>query len=183
MKKYLITLIALSFLAGASCQQKIDNEKEKEAIKAVIEEERAAFFDRDFSRVEATWILESTSRKYYMGESGINKIIGWSEVGKADKEYIENDEVWENSKNLNTEYTNFEISVYENTALVFHDSPWSGKYMGEEINMVQARILHLVKVEGKWKIDLMAMYDIPDKEEADDENGVEDDDEEEEDDE
>ena len=47
--------------------------------------------------------------------------------------------------------------------------------MGEEINMVQARILHLVKVEGKWKIDLMAMYNIPDKEEADDENGVEDD--------
>ena len=29
MKKYLFVLIAFSFLAGASCQQKIDNEKER----------------------------------------------------------------------------------------------------------------------------------------------------------
>ena len=31
MKKYLFTLIAFSFLAGASCQQKSDNEKELKA--------------------------------------------------------------------------------------------------------------------------------------------------------
>jgi steroid delta-isomerase-like uncharacterized protein len=32
MKKYLFTLIAFSFLAGASCQNKIDNEKEMKAL-------------------------------------------------------------------------------------------------------------------------------------------------------
>jgi steroid delta-isomerase-like uncharacterized protein len=32
MKKYLFTLIAFSFLAGASCQQKIDNEKEMKVM-------------------------------------------------------------------------------------------------------------------------------------------------------
>ena len=168
MKKLLFTFIAFSLMTGASCQKKADIKKEKEAIKAVIEEERSAFFDRDFSRYEATWIQESTSRKYYMGESGINKIIGWSEVGKSDKEQIENEELWENSKNLNAEYTNFEISVYENTALVFHDTQWSGIFRGEELNTFQVRILHLVKVEGKWKIDLMAMYSIPDEGDTDD---------------
>jgi steroid delta-isomerase-like uncharacterized protein len=32
MKKYLFVLIAFSFLVGASCQQKIDNEKERIAL-------------------------------------------------------------------------------------------------------------------------------------------------------
>ena len=105
MKKYLFVLFAFSLLIGVSCQEKIDIEKEKEAIKTVIEEERAAFFDRNFSRIEATWIQKSTSRKYYMGESGITKFIGWSEVGKTDKENIENEELWGNYENLNNEYT------------------------------------------------------------------------------
>jgi hypothetical protein len=168
MKKYLIALITCSLLAGVSCQEKMDIEKEKEAIKAVMEEERSAFFDRDFSRYEATWIQEPTSRKYFMGESGITKLLGWSEVGESDKAQIENEELWENSKNLHAEYTNFEISVYENTALVFHDTQWSGIYRGEELDAVQVRIVHLVKLEGKWKIDLMAMYRIPDEGDTDD---------------
>ncbi len=105
----------------------VDVENEKEAIIAVIEEERAAFFDRDFSRVEATWIQEPTSRKYYMSAEGINKIIGWSNIGKAEKENIEGD-MLDNSENINAEYSNYDIIVHGNTALVFHDTHWSGKY-------------------------------------------------------
>jgi hypothetical protein len=33
--------------------------------------------------------------------------------------------------------------------------------MGEEINGEQKRILHMVKDEGGWKFDLMAMYRLP----------------------
>jgi len=161
MKKYLFALIAFSLIASASGQDKAKIEKEKKAIKAVIEEERAAFFDRDFSRVEAIWIQESTSRKFYMSQNGITKFIGWSEVGKGDKEFIEDDDRWADYENPNAEYSNFDITVYGKTALVFHDTQWSGKYLGEELNGVQTRILHLVKFEGEWKIDLMAMYRIP----------------------
>lgn len=163
MRKYLWTLFAAILLTGTSCQEKIDIEIEKEAIKAVIQEERASFLDRDLSRVEATWVQESTSRKYYMNAGGITKIIGWTEVRKSDKKAIERD-ISDKYENLDAKYSNFEIIVYGNTALVFHDTQWSGKYQGEEINTVQARILHLEKVEGEWKLDLMAMYRIPDKE-------------------
>ena len=37
MKKYVLTLFALILLAGTSCQEKIDIEKEKEAVKTAIE--------------------------------------------------------------------------------------------------------------------------------------------------
>jgi ketosteroid isomerase-like protein len=161
MKKYLFTLIAFSLMAVASCQEKTDIEKEKETIKAVIEEERAAFFDKDFSRVEATWMHVSSSRKYYFTDEGITKLIGWSEIGEGDKSFIENDVLQADYENINNEYTNFEITVYGNTALVYHNAKWSGKYNGEEFSMAQARILHLVKVNRKWKIDLMAMGNIP----------------------
>ena len=60
MKKYLWTLFAIILLAGTSCQEKIDIEKEKAAIIAVIEEETNAFRDRDFDRFAATYVQDKT---------------------------------------------------------------------------------------------------------------------------
>ena len=36
--------------------------------------------------------------------------------------------------------------------------------------MDQTKILHLVKVEGEWKLDLMAIYQIPEEEDPDEED-------------
>ncbi len=174
MKKIIFPILALSLIIGSSCKEKIDIEKEQAAILAVIEEERSAFFDSDLPRTEATWIQEPTSRKYYMSSARIYKMIGWSEISKVSKEEIEGD-MRDDYENINAEYSNFDIVVHDNTALVFHDTQWSGKYLGEEINLEQERILHLVKVEGKWKLDLMAIYNIP-KEEVDDDDDDENDD-------
>ena len=254
MKKIFFSFLALMLIVSSiGCQEKIDIEKEKEAIEAIIREERMALWTRDSARAEATWIREPTPRKYYMSAEGIDKVIGWSEVGKSDIDNVRRIEFtvdefyneWARQKGTMTvfkyfdeciEYykkkdrlvdatfhstaknyisayskgkdlrftdltpqflkelkdflerdrrdnldfvkvndSNFDINVYGNTALVFHDTQWSAKYHGTPVYMDQTKILHLVKVEGKWKIDLMAMYNIPDKEEADDENGVEDD--------
>jgi hypothetical protein len=167
MKRIILSILAVCLIAGSyTCQETIDIEKEKEAIIAIIEEERAAYMDRNFSRYEATWKQESTSRKYYMSAKGITKLNGWSEIAKFDKPVVEN-ATKADRENTNLEYLNFDIIVSSNTALVFHDSHWTGKYQGKELDAVQARILHLVKVGGEWKLDLMAMYRIP-KEEVDD---------------
>ena len=162
MKRYLFLVIAIILWAGTSCQVSI--EKEKEAIKAVIEEEQAAYFDRDIDRLEATWIQKSTSRKMFMSSSGVTEINGWIEINKSDREQMTL-ERQEATKNLTNQYLNYNINVYDNTALVFHDAKWSGKYLGEEINFEQKRILHLVKIEDVWKLDLMAVYGIPQEKE------------------
>ena len=161
MKKIIFSVLALSLIVGSSCQEKIDIEKEKEAIKAVIEEELAAYVDRDFSRVEATWVHESTSRDYFMTSTGIFKRIGWSVIAKADKEHIEDEDYWDDRENYNGEHSNFDIVVYGNTALAFHQTKF---FVGEEFTNGQERIVHLVKVEGEWKIDFLGMYIFPPEE-------------------
>jgi hypothetical protein len=250
MKKIMFTVIALSLIAGSiGCQEKIDIEKEKEAIEAVIREERFTLITRDSSRAEATWIREPTPRKYYLSAEGIDKVIGWSEVSISDKDNIRrieftvdefynewirrqkgamtvfkyfderieyfkkkdrlvNATIHSTAKNYISAYSkgkdlrftditpqflkklkdflerdwrdnldfikvndsNFDINVYGNTALVFHDTQWSAKYHGTPVYVDQTKILHLVKVEGKWKLDLMAIYQIPEDEDPDDED-------------
>ncbi len=55
MKKYLFTLIAFSFFAGASCQQNIDNEKE---MKALIDKELKAWNNGNLSMIDETFSAE-----------------------------------------------------------------------------------------------------------------------------
>ena len=177
MKKIIFSILALLLIAGSgSCQEKIDTEKEKESIKALIEEELAAYVDRDFSRVEATWVHESTSRDYNMTSTGVVKRIGWSVIAKSDKEHIEDEDLWDDTENYNGEHSNFDIVVYGNTALAFHQTKFFGKYLGEEFTRGQERIVHLVKVEGEWKIDFLGMYTLPPEEveEAEEDPDVED---------
>ena len=45
MKKYFIVFATLIFLLGSSCEEKINIEKEKEAIKAVFEADKTAYFN------------------------------------------------------------------------------------------------------------------------------------------
>jgi hypothetical protein len=61
MKKTLQILLVIIFFAGISCQDKMDIEKEKEAIKAVIEEETRAYLDQDFERLAKTHLQDETS--------------------------------------------------------------------------------------------------------------------------
>jgi len=56
MKKYIWVLFAIIILAGTSCQETIDIEKEKNAIIAVIQEEGDAFAANDLDRISAIHI-------------------------------------------------------------------------------------------------------------------------------
>ena len=163
MKK-LIIAVALVLLTGiAFGQKKIDIEKENEAIKAVIEEERNAWFDGDNDRVEAAWHQESTSRKIIMSEDGIIEVNGWKEINTRHRKGMTPETV-EGRKDLDAQYLNYNIIVYGNTALAYHDCIFSGMWQGQSVNREQKRILHLVKIEGEWKLDMMAHYMIPEAE-------------------
>jgi len=158
MKKYLFALIAFSFLAGVCCQEKSGIEKEKKAIKAVIEEEKAAYYEQDLSRLDDSWIQESSSRKLFMTPNGITELDGWTKIHQNNLEESERER---NESVESARYSNFTINVYGNTALVFHDSNHKIKIQEEESILKMRRILHMVKIDGEWKIDLMAMYFIP----------------------
>ena len=80
MKKYLWTLFALILLAGTSCQEKIDIEKEKEAIMAVIQEEGDAFAAMDMERLFAVHVQDSLDTRLGLGENSYTIWAGWDEI-------------------------------------------------------------------------------------------------------
>ena len=61
MKKYLVALIAFVILAGVSCQENNDIQKEKDAILAVLKEESKASISKDITRWSETWLQDESS--------------------------------------------------------------------------------------------------------------------------
>ena len=163
MKTSIPVLFIFLLLTGYSCKESVDPEAEKAAIIAVIEAEQEAYFEQDLEKMIGTWKQDTSSRKILSGRGHEDyiEIRGWTALYE------------ENKKNLSLlpgaldgiQLTNssIEIQLYTNTALVYHDAIWSGSFEDEEWAWVQKRILHLVKVDTAWKIDLMYMYNMPDE--------------------
>jgi hypothetical protein len=157
--KNLFILIAVIF-GTFSCT--VPEEKEKEAIKSVIEEERDAFFARDVARQDQTWVQDTTSRKIFLLPDGIRDYHGWDAISAEQIENAES-EMWDQMENVKAEFSGYEFNIYGNTALVICNTTWTGKLRGNDIDNTQKRILHFIKENGKWKFDLMAVYRMPDE--------------------
>ena len=153
-------------MAGVYCQEKLDIEKEKQAVISVNEEERDAYFDRDLSRLEAIWIQEPNSRRVFASSSGPRVLDGWNQIYSNYETDINNAEMWESSEDVFASFSNYDIKIYKNTALIYHDIHWTGKVNGEPIDWNQKRIVHCVKDDGVWKLDLIVQMSVPEKDEV-----------------
>ena len=158
MKKLLLALITCCLLAVVCCQDESGIEKEKKAIIAVIEAEKTAYYTQDLAGLDESWVQESSSRKMFLTSHGITEIDGWDEIHQHNIESVGRD--W-NEHIETVQYTNYSINVYGNTALVLHDSEHQITDHGEHSDLNMRRIIHLVKVDDEWKIDLMTLYFMP----------------------
>jgi len=158
MKNYLwLFLIPVLFVAQ-SCQETIDIEDDKKAVIAVNEEERDAYFDRNLARLEAIWVQELTSQRIFSTTS----LNGWNQIRENYEESINDAEQMEEMEDITASFSNYVINIYDNTALVYHDIQWTGKIGDVAIDEKQNRIVHFVKVDGSWKIDLIVQLSVPD---------------------
>jgi hypothetical protein len=145
MKKNVFTLIALILLVLTSCQNKIDAEKEKAAIIAVIEEVTEAFYDRDYERLVACHVRDESNIRLTASKRGFDYTVGWQDSGL--KKFIENDPDLDLSKEVKS---NFNIKVYQESAWAVYDNEHYSED-GELVNKgIHAQFLE--KHEGDWKI-------------------------------
>lgn len=158
MKKYLLALFACSLLAVVCCQDESVFEKEKKAIIAVIEAEKVAYYTQDLAGMDNSWMQESSSRKLFLTSHGITEITGWDDIHQNHIDAIERD--W-NEHVETVQYSDYSINIYGSTALVLHNSEHQITDHGNESILNMRRIIHLVKIDDEWKIDLMAMYFMP----------------------
>jgi len=144
MKNYLSILIAILLPLGVLCQGKVDIEKEKAAIIALIEEETASYYASDFDRWAANQVQDETNILTEAWNSGFSYITGWDSISTIMKPGIIKKK--ETQKEVKS---NYKIKVYNGSAWVIFDNEIFSK-TGESTYKFIATVF-LEKKDNKWK--------------------------------
>lgn len=147
MKKSTSVIIAFVLLVSYSCRGKIDYVKEGDAIKAVLEEETAAYYASDFQRWSAVHVQDSTDTRISSSKSGIRLFTGWETIAATQKAGIETkrDPVKEVKKI-------HRMKIYGESAWVVYDNIYLDSDGNPYFKQVVTNILE--KQKGSWKIVL-----------------------------
>jgi hypothetical protein len=108
---YVVIGLALCF---SSCKPTVDVEKEKSAIRAVIEAEKQGYFDKSLERMAATWVQKSSSVKMFMSQKGEVDLFGWARISERSKEEIA--AIDSNYTNIDLQFSDFQFNIYEGSA-------------------------------------------------------------------
>jgi hypothetical protein len=167
MKKIFYSILAMSVFAGStSCQKKVDIEKEKEAIIAVIEEQTHANIDGDFDRLSNTFVKDENTIRMSSMKAGYTFREGWDIIGPVYEEWLK--ERWSDYTNRKHEKTNYRIKVYPNSAWAVFDEKIERDYKGEHQEFQSIGVRFLEKVNGEWKIVFLSQVRISSYEEEED---------------
>jgi len=149
----------------SACQPsapKVDFEKEKAAIQAVIAKETESYYKQDFEAWKSTYLDSPAFRKYGYWEGFEEKVTfnnGFESLEKEKKSQFDADAtIWKGSTEERA-HENFRIS---------HDMAWytfeqysyekgTHKLLGKSL---ETRILE--KVDGAWKIAYLGYHYFPD---------------------
>ncbi len=157
MRKFIWLLFAIILLASTSCQQKIDIEKEKEAILAMFQEEIDAIRTGDVERALAVHVQDSMETRVELGIYGYRIFEGWDEVGSLLGEALEG---WEDENAVNRK-ENMILKVTGSSAWLICDNIWEWSVDGAPGGFDNIQITFLEKIKGEWKISFSAYYSKP----------------------
>jgi len=144
MKNYLSILIAILLPLGVLCQGKVDIEKEKAAIIALIEEETASYYASDFDRWAATQVQDKTNILTQAWNNGFNYVTGWDSISR-----IMRPNIIDKKETLKEVKSNYKIKIYNGSAWVVFDNEVFSK-TGESSSKFIATVI-LEKIDDKWK--------------------------------
>jgi hypothetical protein len=148
MKKIIFSMLALSLIAGgAFCQKKIDIEKEKEAIIAVIEKQHNAFLERDYDAIVSTYIQDEQVIRYTANKSGYHYGV-YDDVSPYKRIFEENP----TPRSYTSQFKNYNIKVYTECAWAAFDIHKSNGDHSIEVRFLE-------KVDGEWKIVFFSFID------------------------
>jgi hypothetical protein len=119
-------------------------DKEKDAIKAVIERETASFMNVDYTTWSSLWLKVPYAYWSYSDSTGTSFVEGWDNLNKTYVDYFKN------SKPSKAEITHewIEIRVFENGAYAHFVQKVYDEIDLDETSQVRV----LEKKDGKWKL-------------------------------
>ena len=151
-----VFIYGMVFLFSA-CQPKVDIEKEKGSIKAVLEGETAAFLARDLDKVSSFYVQDELNTRLQQTCSAENPVYsGWSNV----KSFLEN--MMKESGNENTSYKNSKedliIKIKGDCAWVVNKDVWSWEAKGIPATAYGIQTTFMEKIDGTWKISMFSYF-------------------------
>jgi ketosteroid isomerase-like protein len=147
MKKLLLLVFAAVVAASASGQAEATLDEDKEAIKAVIQEETQSYCDKDFDRYAATYKHDESIVDLRAYMTNYSQALGWENKGANMKNFMENNP--EPIKNTEVKQ-NFRIHVNGDCAWAIFDNlsyAEDGTLDSQDVG-----VNFLEKIDGKWKI-------------------------------
>ncbi len=145
MKKTFTVAALIMLSAILYCQQNTEVQNEKEAIKAVIEEETNAYHDKDFDRFAATYVQDETIIRITVNRNRTDIVEGWDNISSIMKEDFKN---FPDPSENNDIKSNYKIRIYDDCAWVTFDE----ERINDESDSIEIGVNILKKVDGKWKI-------------------------------
>ncbi|WP_421795309.1 hypothetical protein [Haliscomenobacter sp.] len=163
MKNTFCTLLLCTFvLACQPTAPKLDFEKEKAAIQAVIAKETESYYKQDFEAWKSTYLESPAFRKYGYWEGFPEKVTfnnGFESLKNEKKSQFEADAtIWKGSSEERAN-ENFRISpeMAWYTFEQFSYEKGTRKLLGKSL---ETRVLE--KVDGEWKIAYLGYHYFPD---------------------
>ena len=163
MRKYFIYLCVIALIAGTSCQQKIDVEKEKEAIMKVIQTESESARDADYEGLVGCYIQDESNTRLTVSQDSYKIYSGWDQSSALLESLVKANEGYDYS-GIKISKENAIIKVMGNTAWLICDNIWKGTYEGTEVESDNIQITFLEKVDGEWEISFATWIPKPEPE-------------------
>jgi len=164
MKTKVILMLILFLSPGAFCQDETNTEKEKEAIKAVIEGLLKDHAECDYEGWTSAWINQPYIFISYTDKSGHRIRKGWNEIKEGAKNSFTRtmEEDRKSGRSLSLDGYEYTIRVYSESAWAQFKIRWTERYKGkEEIKeWITFENYSFEKTDSKWKIASISAVNV-----------------------
>lgn len=142
--KTFYTCLFLSLAFSVDAQKK--NNKDVEAIKAVIQQETKAFFEIDYDTWAKSWVHAPYAFWSFADTTDVNSFSGWEQIEKGFSEYFHTSKA--STAKIDREWLGLDVKILGNGAYVrFNQHVNDGTR-----RPAQAEVRVLEKIDGVWKI-------------------------------
>lgn len=154
MKKLLLIAFTITFVIASSCQNKVNVEKEKSAIIAVLEKSSQSWLNRDFDDMSSTWMHDAFVARINVGRYGYSFTEGWNQQVTRYQTFFENNQDLSPNKEV---FSNYRVKIYPSSAFAMYDM----ELRNENNDLLDERVYtaFLEKEDGDWKIVCLTTLD------------------------
>lgn len=154
----LFLCVSAFLMAASACQKKVDIQKEKEAIMAVINAESETARLGNVDGLKACYVQDEYNTRFMIDNEKYQIITGWDELGPFFEQFRANAD---RAATMSFVKENPVIKVTGSTAWVICENKWTVKQDTSEFKAESIQITFLEKSDGAWKFSFAAWIPKP----------------------